>query len=59
MAISAKFNIGYRSRYVEDTVGDRSYLRSNPSKVEEVHTGAYHKDIQQRSKAKEIKNKGH
>ena len=33
MAVSATFNIRDPSPYVEDTIEDPSYLRSNPSKV--------------------------
>ena len=37
MAVLTTFNIGDLSRYVEDTVEDSSYLRSNPSE----EAGAY------------------
>ena len=40
MAVSATFNIGDLSPYVEDTIEDPSDLRSNPSKEGEVDAGA-------------------
>ena len=40
IAVSATFNIGDLSPYVEDTIEDPSDLRSNPSKEGEVDAGA-------------------
>ena len=41
MAISATFNIGDLSPYVDDPIEDPSDLRSNPSEEREVDAGAY------------------
>jgi len=41
IAVSAMFNIGDLSPYVEDTVEDPSDLRSNPSEEGEVNAGAF------------------
>ena len=41
MAISATFNFGYPSRYMEDTMEDPSDLRLNPSEEGEVDAEAW------------------
>jgi len=41
MAVSATFNIGDLSPYVEDTIEDTSNLRSNTSKEGEVNARAF------------------
>jgi len=44
MAVSAMFNIGDLSHYVEDNIEDPSDLRSNPSEEGEVDAGALAKE---------------
>ena len=46
MAVSATFNIGDLSLYVEDNIEDPSDLRSNPSEEGEVDAGALAKETQ-------------
>jgi len=46
MAVSATFNIGDLSPYVEDNIEDPSDLRSNPSEEGEVDAGALAKEAQ-------------
>ena len=46
MAVSATFNIGDLSPYVEDNIEDPSDLRSNPSEEGEVDAGALANEVQ-------------
>ena len=46
MVVSATFNIGDLSPYVEDNIEDPSNLRSNPSEEGEVDAGALAKEAQ-------------
>jgi len=46
MAVSATFNIGDLSPYVEDNIEDPSDLRSNPSEEGEVDAAALAKEAQ-------------
>jgi len=59
MAVSATFNVGDLTHYVEDVIEDPSNLRPNPHEKGEANVRACPKESKESTWAKEVKNNQH